>query len=347
MTGQPPACAIVITTINHPTHAVRTVAAGASRIDATVILIGDEKSPADFDQPGAVYLDLAAQGRTGFRLAGLAPTRHYARKNLGYLEAMRRGAGVIVETDDDNVPVDGFWSPRRRMVTAPCLRGAGWVNVYRRFTDVAIWPRGLPLDQIGAPLPDFDAAPVEQVACPIQQGLADGDPDVDAIYRLVSNSPARFAPDVRIVLGSGSWCPFNSQNTSWWPEAFPLLYLPSHCSFRMTDIWRSLIAQHIAFANGWGVLYTGPTVHQDRNAHDLMRDFDDEIPGYRHNGAIRRALEAVEVHPGQRGLSDGLRSCYRALVEGGWVPAAELALLDAWLADLATVLDPSASRGAP
>ena len=37
-------------------------------------------------------------------LAQCCPERSYTRKNLGYLEAMRRGARIIVETDDDNRP---------------------------------------------------------------------------------------------------------------------------------------------------------------------------------------------------------------------------------------------------
>src|SRR5438270_335676 len=79
----------------------------------------------------------------------------------------------------------------------------------------------------------------KEIYCPIQQGLADENPDVDAIYRLAFPLPLTFRTDRRIALGGSAWCPFNSQNTTWTREAFPLLYLPSYCSFRMTDIWRS------------------------------------------------------------------------------------------------------------
>ena len=46
----------------------------------------------------------------------------------------------------------------------------------------------------------------------------------------------------------------------------------------MTDIWRSFVAQRIAWANGWAILFHEPTVWQDRNEHNLMRDFRDESP---------------------------------------------------------------------
>ena len=47
----------------------------------------------------------------------------------------------------------------------------------------------------------------------------------------------------------------------------------------MTDIWRSFVAQRIAWTNNWSVLFDEPTVWQERNEHDLMRDFRDEVPG--------------------------------------------------------------------
>jgi hypothetical protein len=76
--------------------------------------------------------------------------------------------------------------------------------------------------------------------------LADENPDVDAIYRLTLPLPIIFNKANNVALGNNSFCPFYSQNRTWFKEAFPLLYLSSHCSFRMTDIWRSFVAQRIA-----------------------------------------------------------------------------------------------------
>lgn len=93
---------------------------------------------------------------------------------------------------------------------------------------------------------DYEKISNLTVECPIQQGLADNNPDVDAIYRLILPFPTIFRKGRKVALGNNSWSPFNSQNTTWWKKAFPLLYLPSYCSFRMTDIWRSFVAQRIA-----------------------------------------------------------------------------------------------------
>ena len=101
------------------------------------------------------------------------------------------------------------------------------MNVYRYYSDLSIWPRGLPLDAVQRPAPAL-GAPSES-DCPIQQGLADDNPDVDAVYRLLMPLPVQFRRGIQVALGAGTWCPFNSQNTTWFRESFPLLYLPAYC----------------------------------------------------------------------------------------------------------------------
>ena len=64
------------------------------------MIAGDTKSPLDFEIKGADFFDIVAQEVTGFQLARLCPTQHYARKNIAYLEAIRSGAKLIIETDD-------------------------------------------------------------------------------------------------------------------------------------------------------------------------------------------------------------------------------------------------------
>ena len=334
---------VVITTINHPTRAVREIARDAVKLDASLILIGDQKSPDDFNQEGAIYLSLNDQKKTGFKYAEIAPARHYARKNIGYLVAIRNGATVIVETDDDNIPREEFWLKRKSHISALVVDGPRWINVYKYFSDEHIWPRGLPLDQLTAKPPEVPEELSEDVYCPIQQGLADDNPDVDAIYRLVLPLPVTFERASTVAL-RGAWCPFNSQNTSWWPEAFPLLYLPFYCSFRMTDIWRSFVAQRIAYLNGWGISFHNATVFQERNEHSLLKDFEDEIPGYLHNHRIREALDALDLPVGVDNIGEAMKACYVRLVEMELVGSGELPLLDAWLHDVAALHMGAADR---
>jgi hypothetical protein len=328
--------AVVITSINAPTRAVIDIARDAHQLNAEFVIIGDSKSPPNFHQPGATYLDLDAQRNAGFRYGAIAPAKHYARKNVGYLLAIRNGANIIIETDDDNIPREAFWAPRQPTVTARLCESRDWTNVYAWYADAQIWPRGLPLDRVRDQPPAFDDLPVDAVYCPIQQGLADENPDVDAIYRLVLPLPFDFRKGEPVAL-RGAWCPFNSQNTTFFKAAFPLLYLPYYCSFRMTDIWRSFIAQHIAYLNGWGVLFHEATVFQERNEHNLLRDFEEEVPGYLHNERIRQALCELDLPVGETQIPEALRICYRRLVAMELVGAGELPLLDAWLEDLAAL----------
>jgi hypothetical protein len=266
--------------------------------------------------------------------ARICPTRHYARKNIGYLLAMADDASIIIETDDDNIPKESFWQQRRRVCRCRQTQNGSWVNVYSYFSDANIWPRGFPLEHLSKQVPEYESLSELEADCPIQQNLVDENPDVDAVYRLTLPLPQSFRQDRQIALAKGSWCPFNSQNTTWWPDAFKLMYLPAYCSFRMTDIWRSFVAQRIAWANGWSVLFGPVTMQQDRNVHNLMRDFEDEIPGYLNNTAICETLEQLPLQSGTERIGDNLRICYEKLIEMSLVKSEELKLLDAWLRDI-------------
>ncbi|HSP73666.1 MAG TPA: STELLO glycosyltransferase family protein [Gaiellaceae bacterium] len=330
--------ALVVTSVAGATPALRELAQQAARSGLDFILVGDEPSPLDFALDGCDFYSLERQGGLDFELAALSPVRHYARKNLGYLVAIRRRAATIVETDDDTTASPAFWAPRHPTHAGPTASAHGWVNVYRYFSDATIWPRGFPLDDARAPVPPVVDLPVAELLCPIQQGLVDEDPDVDAVYRLLLELPLRFDDGPSVALTAGSWCPFNSQNTAWWPQAYPLMYLPSYCSFRMTDIWRSFVAQRIAGANEWGVLFHRATISQHRNPHDLMRDFRDEVVGYLDNRAMCGLLDSLDLRPGPEHIPANMRRAYETLVAYGWLDERELTLLDAWLADVAAAV---------
>jgi hypothetical protein len=324
--------ALVVTSIHPPTEAMRELAAGCREHGWDFVVAGDAKSPTDFALEGCRLLSLAGQLDSGFALAKCCPERSYTRKNLGYLAAIQAGAKVVVETDDDNHPRSGFWRRRELAVGCRQVAGDGWVNVYQYFSRRFIYPRGLPLRHARDQGPA--AGGVAARECPVQQGLADHDPDVDAVYRMLFPLPFEFEADEGpVLLTDGAWCPFNSQNTTFFEAAFPLLYLPARCSFRMTDIWRSFVAQRVLQALGWGILYHGATVWQERNDHDLQRDFVEEMPGYEHNEGIRQALTGLDLKPGDS-VRVMVERCYETLIRRGWVGAGEEQLLRAWLDDL-------------
>jgi len=320
---------VLITTINSPTTAVKKIASDCP--DWTFIVIGDTKTPADWSWPGVTYLSIADQIAQVGKFAEKCPTRHYARKNIGYLKAIAEKSPVIAETDDDNIPYDSFLQDVNRELTARPALKKGWENVYTHFTKDRIWPRGFPLELINESLKN--PSPLGEpntYDCPIQQFLADGDPDVDAVYRLTIEALTKFEPN-RVVIQPGTYCPFNSQNTIFWPEAYPLLYLPAYVSFRMTDIWRSFVAQRCLYAMGKPLAFREATVLQERNEHSLIRDFKDELPGYLNNPRIIEILEGLSLSSDPAQCAQNLGACYEALISAEIVPAQEMELVTLWI----------------
>jgi len=266
-------------------------------------------------------------------------TGHYARKNIAYLHAIESGATCIYETDDDNAP-NKNWTARSEWVSGSRtleISANQWINVYQYFTDENIWPRGLPLNEIHQPLVDVIPSS-KSLRAPIQQGLVNGSPDVDAIWRLVMDRPFKFNDEPPVFLPPNAWCPFNTQSTWWWPIAFPLLYIPSHCSFRMCDIWKSFIAQRCLWAMDMGVVFHAPEVDQDRNEHNLQKDFEDEVPGYLQNQTIAKILDELELAPEEGAVSANLLQCYEALVANKIFPVEEMELVNAWAEDCSNAI---------
>lgn len=329
--------ALVVTSISEPNASLKALAKGCFECGWQFYLVGDRSSPFDFQLEECTFLPIQQQLTSGFHLGKATPENCYARKNIGYLHAMKSGAEVIVETDDDNLPYDTFWKKRSRTCNARLIGRKGWHNVYSAFTEHNIWPRGFPLEHIHDDAKASTPSMLTAGHSPIQQGLADNNPDVDAIYRMTQHLPVYFEKRDDILLGPGVWCPFDSQNTTWFKESFPLLYLPAFCTFRMTDIWRSFVAQRIAWTCDWKILFHNATMFQERNDHILLRDFAEEIPGYLNNSAICAVLQETKLKNGAEHMHSNMRLCYEALVAKNYIDNAELKLLDAWLADVSNI----------
>lgn len=320
----------VITTINEPTKAVKEF---AKRIP--LIVIGDEKTNGwaycevtDFEYyPSSRILPFSYQ----------PPLNSYARKNLGYLLAMQQGAYCIYDTDDDNIPNENWKLRERESWAMQVIMKKGWCNVYDAFQDkYKIWPRGLPLTEVNNLL--LMGEPYE-IKSPIHQGLADNSPDVDAIWRLTRGEYISFEYQRSVYLPPGTWSPFNSQTTWWFKEAFPLMYLPQYCTMRMTDIIRSFVAQRCLWEMGYGVVFHSPSeVVQERNPHDLMKDFEDEILGYLHNDEIKIALDGLYLSGND--VLVNMADCYCELVRIGILPDGELYHLDCWMHDVSKIWKP-------
>lgn len=277
----------------------------------SVIVVGDRKTPPqtgeylrDLQRRFAsriTYLDVPAQEKMLRRWPALDIVLRYnciQRRNVGYLQAALDGAEVIIAADDDNfVTEEDYFSPHLRVgraVEVPVVRHAsGWWNICQRLIcdpPRRFYHRGYPKSRqdFTASAAEIETATVRPV---VNAGLWLQSPDVDATanieepIRVVGMDP--IAGQRTCALASGTWCPFNSQNTAFDISALPAMYLVvmldtvrGYRIGRLDDIWMSYFVRSIADQLGDSVLYGPPLVAQHRNPHNFVRDLSEELAGY-------------------------------------------------------------------
>ena len=106
----------------------------------------------------------------------------------------------------------------------------------------------------------------------------------------------------------------------------------------MSDIWRSFIAQRICWENDWSILHSNSTVIHKRNDHNLMKDFQDEIPGYINNNNIARDLDKLILKKGINKIPYNMIKCYELFCKNNLINIKELELLKCWLDDIDKIL---------
>jgi len=207
----------------------------------------------------------------------------------------------------------------------------GFVNLYKNYTAAHIWPRGIPPAHTSINItPTLSHTPTEMPIA-IIQGLVNNDPDVDAHYRInISDKPFTFEhdPGFDVVLDKYSVCPFNTQNTFWQdPATFYAMYLPVTVSFRYTDILRGFIALYQLWKNNKTIKFTYPTAIQDRNPHDLQKDYESELPMY------RTAEQVIDLLNENKDAT--IQEVYTILYKNNIVSENELDTLNTWMEQVA------------
>lgn len=324
---------LVITSINPPTKAIKKYGMLADKLGFKIVVVGDKKSPTKYESNAVYFLSVDEQLSLFNEFARLIPFNHYSRKNLGYLFAIKNGAKIIHDTDDDNMPYKDWSISGENILNSTYLLESEvkfeWLNIYSHYSHEFIWPRGIPLDFVRSS--GILSKSKYSITSPIKQYLADGDPDVDAIFRLLNsrNKQVNFKKlKFPIAVSPNFFVPFNSQNTTFLTWVFPLLYLPSFVSFRMTDIWRSFIAQRILWQFDECLSFHNASVYQTRNEHTLLKDFEDEIPGYVKNRRIGEILTGLDLE--NLSILEMLLHCYEALVIEGIIDNREIELVKQW-----------------
>jgi hypothetical protein len=263
------------------------------------------------------------------------PCNHYCRKNLGYLHAIRQGIKLILDTDDDNFLKSDIYNWKKlknTLVVEPSIP-----NILNYFSEANIWSRGYPLELINKQseiaFKKINETDINKVG--IIQSLVDGDPDVDAIFRLTSNeytSNFKFLSGKSCTFNKGVYSQGNTQATLWVnPQLFHLLYIPVTVSFRFCDILKMYVAQRCMWEYDSLFAVTSPFFHQTRNAHDYMKDFDSEISMYKSlYKLLTNTLPSVKL----KGEVEDIIRVYEALEKEGIVKKEELVTLKIFLKNI-------------
>jgi hypothetical protein len=223
------------------------------------------------------------------------PFRHFARKNIGYLYAIAHGAQVIFDFDDDNLlplssstvlpPLDDTKVLKHAAMVVTGPKAFNHHSLMGATVRGNSWPRGFPLTQLQNDATHgrivLDSGKYRDLSIPREVGVlqfvADKNPDVDAIHRLVqgeenpnTGEPIHFWRHVKhrgnnennndnsyydsikklstmgsLVVPSHTFVPYNAQASIHTYKAMFALVLPGTVKGRVSDIWRSYFSQRI------------------------------------------------------------------------------------------------------
>ena len=325
---------IVLTTINKLNANIKKLIFLSEQNDLELIVIGDKKTPKNFNLKYGNYYNIQDQKKLRFNFSKICPLNSYSRKNIGYLVSIQNGNETIIETDDDNYPKNNFLKFLDLKHEVNEIKEIGWTNVYKKFTkkNLNIWPRGLPLNKIENS-PTFKNKKVRKNFY-LKQGVCEGNPDVDAIYRIINkNINIKFKNEYKFSLGK-AFSPINSQNTIWSKILFPLMYLPVTCTMRATDIWRGLIALNIISNDNLSVLFYGTTMKQNRNFHVLENDLKDELPLFESVENAFEILKNLKLKKGPQNYLVNLHKSYDYLIKNDIFDKKEMFYLNSWIRDI-------------
>ena len=124
-------CSIILTTIFEPNDVVYKLSDLAKSSNTTLVIAGDKKTPNSFHKIDCKFLSLEEQCSLFPEFGNSLPINHYVRKNIAYLYSFKNGVKRIVETDDDNYPLDNFLSRESKYCKCDLVSGTQWINIYK------------------------------------------------------------------------------------------------------------------------------------------------------------------------------------------------------------------------
>ncbi|KAK6945292.1 STELLO-like [Dillenia turbinata] len=340
---------IIVSVSSYPSDSLRIL----TKIKGwQVLAVGNSKTPADWSLKGTIYLSLEQQAKLGFRILDHLPYDSFVRKSVGYLFAIQHGAKKIFDADDRGEIIDGDLGKhfdlelvgqdaRQEIVLQYTHENPNRtvVNPYIHFGQRSVWPRGLPLENVGEIAHEEYYTEVFGGKQFIQQGISNGLPDIDSVFYFTRKSGLE-AFDIRfdenapkVALPQGTMAPLNSFNTIFHSSAFWAMMLPVSVSTMASDVLRGYWAQRILWEIGGCVVFYPPTIHR----YDRIEayPFSEEKDLHVNVGRLVKFLVAWRSNK-HRLFEKILELSYTMAEEGFWTEL-DVKFTAAWLEDLIAV----------
>ena len=281
------------------------LAKSSSFSEVKFIISGDKKSPAfnaNVFECDVEYLNVQDQGK--YKCSEPMGWNKIMRRNTALLRAIELKPDFILIIDDDNVPQDNYFDVWYKTITNSIDKIAVpkdgqstdcWHNYLKTSdADIEIYPRGYPIEFRHIDSTEVVAAKENIINKKIglYQGISLGDPDIDAITRIVYPKSITDVKEIGYCCNN-VWSPYNTQNTMFAKELFPLAFVWPHCG-RYDDIYSSFSWQQFLFNNDMYV-YVGEAINtQDRGQRVIFKDFNDEVEGYNNAVNVWESIKAIK-----------------------------------------------------
>jgi STELLO glycosyltransferases len=340
--------AVITTSINEKPEQLEVWAGQCDRL----IVAGDNNTPPALQEylrsfGNAKYLSPYHQHDA--QIAMWTPWKSIQRRNFALLEAIREQHDYIVTVDDDNLPDDGWTADAvKRIETGvqhPIVPQYGNVFDPGSLLDIAgggnTYARGLPLGT-GTSRTRASIYGMTQPGGPelyeigVFQGMSLGDPDIDAMERIVNSPMAIGMSHMNVAPVPSVFSPLNSQSTMYTLECALVAAVLPHVG-RMDDIWGGYIMERIIHQRPLVVEYGRPLVYQDRNSHNLIKDLEQEMLGYKYTQVLLDLLDSIDLDT-DSSLLDSYMYIADQLWQTDWFPKETVGFMRAWVADVEEVL---------
>ncbi len=315
------------------------------------VIAGDEKAHhqsmlafCEQIQP-AYYLSPEVQRERGYKCSELLGWNTLARRNIATLEALSHGADVLHFIDYDNFPsppnpytLDYFCDSLLLQKFHGLEAHAAWFDPGQLLSPTVV-QRGFPQRDYST---QWTVDPVTNVAIGVLSGLVLGDPDIDAVERMVMHPRPLIANELAqvgvVTDPRHTWTIFNSQNTVFLRELAPAMFMMPGVG-RAVDIFASLITQRVMRERNLYVHLGRPFVFQQRTPHDPMTDLKAEMLNMERVPDLAHYLDGLVFNPGMS-VADMTRGIYGGLQfeAKDWLPPEVFPAVNAWIEDCKAVL---------